>query len=187
MPSAPESPLETHIQAIGRELHAALPSHSRHPVRALDDKAMGLAARDAELRAALFRLVDVTPACRSLDDLATHLAGFLGEVHERPPSLEAAMRMSYTKPGRLALGAAAAAGVRHMAHRVIVGATPKDALGDLPELWQQGVASSVDLLGEATVTQAEADRYSERCASALDALAAAAAKWPEREALERDS
>src|SRR4051795_8648784 len=117
MPSAPESPLETHIQAIGRELHAALPSHSRHPVRALDDKAMGLAARDAELRAALFRLVDVTPACRSLDDLARHLAGYLEGVDSPPQPLRAAMRMAESRAGRAALGAAAAAGVRHMAHR----------------------------------------------------------------------
>ena len=44
---------------------------------------------DEELRAALFRLVDVTPACRSLDDLARHLIGFLEEVPERPPAFAA--------------------------------------------------------------------------------------------------
>src|SRR5439155_8002859 len=179
--------VERDLREVGRELAARFPPRTRHPMRALDAKAMELTSSDAERRAALFRFVDVTPACRSLDDLATHLAGFLGEVHERPPSLEAAMRMSHTKPGRLALGAAAAAGVRHMAHRFIVGATPKDAVGDLRELWQQGVASSVDLLGEATVTQAEADRYAERCAGALDTLAAAAGGWPERPRLEADS
>ena len=43
---------------------------------------MDLASRDDELRAALFRFVDVVPACRSLDDLARHLAGFLDEVDE---------------------------------------------------------------------------------------------------------
>ena len=62
-----------------------------------------------------------------------------------------------------------------MAHRFIVGESPKAALGTLRELWKDGVASSVDLLGEATVTQAEAHRYAERCDEALDALAAAAA------------
>jgi len=143
-------------------------------VRTLDDKAMELSSSDAELRAALFRFVDVTPACASLDDLATHLAGFLDEVHERPPSIGAAMRMSHTKAGRVALGAAAAAGVRHMAHRFIAGATPKDALGDLRALWRARIGTSVDLLGEATVTQAEADRYAERCGDALETLAAAA-------------
>ena len=68
---------------------------------------------------------------------------------------------------------AAAAGVKHMAHRFIVGEDPKAALGDLRDLWKDGVASSVDLLGEATVTQAEAQRYADRCADALDTIAGA--------------
>ena len=55
---------------VGRSIHAAFPGKSRHPLRALDERAMELASQDAELRAALFRFVDVTPACRSLDDLA---------------------------------------------------------------------------------------------------------------------
>src|SRR5213075_1159604 len=113
----------------------------------------------------------VVPACRSLDDLARHLTGFLDEVDDRPPPLEVAMKMSSTKAGRTALGAASAAGVRHMAHRFIVGETPKEATKILQELWRAGVASSVDLLGEATVTTAEADRYALRCAQALDDLA----------------
>jgi RHH-type proline utilization regulon transcriptional repressor/proline dehydrogenase/delta 1-pyrroline-5-carboxylate dehydrogenase len=62
-----------------------------------------------------------------------------------------------------------------MAHRFIVGESPRAATGILRELWQRGVAASVDLLGEATVTATEADRYAARCAEALDELAAAAA------------
>ena len=46
---------------------------------------------------------------------------------------------------------------------------------------------SLDLLGEATVTQAEADRYAERCMDALETLAEAAPSWPERPMLEADS
>jgi len=148
---------------------------------------MELASQDQELRAALFRFVDVTPACRSLDDLARHLADYLHEVDERPPPLEAAMRMSGSRAGRAALGAAAAAGVRHMAHRFIVGETPAAAVRSIAGLWEDGAAVSLDLLGEATVTQAEADRYAERCRDALDTLAAAAPSWPRREELEADS
>ena len=147
---------------------------------------MALASQDAELKAALFRFVDVVPACRSLDDLARHLTGFLGEVEAPPPPVSVAMRMGNTRAGRTALGAAAAAGVKHMAQRFIVGESPKAALGTLRELWKDGVASSVDLLGEATVTQAEAQRYAERCDDALETLAAAARAWPERPALEAD-
>jgi len=178
--------LEPEVRRIGRELHDRFPAPARHPVRALDERAMDLAASDAELRAALFRFVDVVPACRSLDDLARHLTHFVGEVAERPQPLDAAMRMGERRAGRAALGAAAAGGVRHMAHRFIVGATPRDALGTLRRLWRAGVASSVDLLGEATVSAAEADAYAARCRDALETLVAASADWPARPALERD-
>jgi RHH-type proline utilization regulon transcriptional repressor/proline dehydrogenase/delta 1-pyrroline-5-carboxylate dehydrogenase len=87
----------------------------------------------------------------------------------------------------MALGAAAAAGVRHMAHRFIVAESPRGAERVLRDLWNDGVATSVDLLGEATITAAEADRYAERCADALRALSEVYARLPERAALESDA
>jgi RHH-type proline utilization regulon transcriptional repressor/proline dehydrogenase/delta 1-pyrroline-5-carboxylate dehydrogenase len=179
--------IDDDVLAIGRQIAAAYPSAARRPLRALDDKAMDLAAQDAELRAALFRFVDVVPACRSTRDLADHLLGFLEEVDDRPPPLGVAMRMGGSRAGRSALGTAAAAGVKHMAHRFIVGADPLAARRTLEELWRDGIAASVDLLGEATVTSAEADRYAERCADALDALTEVYAPLPGRPALEADS
>ena len=184
--TADADPLEDQIGRIGADLASAFPSSSRHPMRALDSRAMELASSDHELRTALFRFVDVVPACRSLDDLARHLTSFLEEVPEAPLPISAAMRLGNTKAGRTALGAAAAGGVRHMAHRFIVGEDPHAALGVLRGLWEHGVASSVDLLGEATVTAAEADRYAERCAGALEELALAARRWPSRPILEQD-
>src|SRR5690349_20960334 len=178
--------MERELFEVGRRLAAAMPT-TRNPLKAIDDKAMDLASSDGELKAALFRFVDVVPACRNLDDLARHLTGFLSEVGDPPPPIGVAMRMGNSKAGRRALGMAAAQGVRHMARRFIVGEDPKAALGDLRDLWKDGVASSVDLLGEATVTQAEAQRYADRCAGALDTIAGAAASWPERAQLERDS
>jgi len=182
-----DAPPEPDVLAIGRDLAAALPGSSRHPLKVLDDRAMDLASQDAELRAALFRFVDVVPACRDLDDLARHLTGFLDEVPDRPPPLQVAMRMGATKAGRSALGAASAAGVKHMAHRFIVGETPKDATGVLEGLWKDGVGTSVDLLGEATVTAAEADRYAARCHEALDGLHEVYRRLPARPRLEADS
>ncbi|MGZ4260162.1 MAG: hypothetical protein ACXVR0_07565, partial [Solirubrobacteraceae bacterium] len=84
-PAAPErEALESEIHRIGAEIAAAFPSSARHPMRALDARAMELASSDRELKAALFRFVDVVPACRSLDDLARHLRGFLEEVPDAP-------------------------------------------------------------------------------------------------------
>src|SRR3954462_7331631 len=185
MPSS--AAVERDLHEVGRELAARFPPRTRHPMRALDAKAMELSSQDAELRAALFRFVDVTPACRSLDDLARHLAGYLEEVDAKPPPLRAAMKMAESRAGRTALGAAAAAGVRHMAHRFIVGDTPGAAVGELRSMWRDGIAASLDLLGEATVTAEEADRYAARCTDALEELARAYEKVPEREQLEHDS
>ncbi|HEY2652397.1 MAG TPA: proline dehydrogenase family protein [Solirubrobacteraceae bacterium] len=179
--------LEEDIRRIGRDLADAFPSSARHPLRSLDSRAMDLAARDRELRAALFRFVDVVPACRSPDDVARHLRDFLDELPERPPPIAAAMRISDVRAARSALGAAAAAGVKHMAHRFIVGETPASAVRVLRGLWDHGVASSVDLLGEATVTTSEADRYAARCTAALEEIAVESPRWPPRPVLEEDS
>jgi proline dehydrogenase len=187
---SPEA-LERELRSVGTALAGAFPSGSRLGLRALDSRAMELATGDQELRAALFRFVDVVPACRSLDDLARHLTGFLDELPEAggrgSMPISAAMRVSGTRAGRAALGAAAAGGVRHLAHRFIVGQSPAGALGTLRRLWDSGIASSVDLLGEATVTEREADRYAERCREAVRVLADATPTWPARSRLEADA
>jgi RHH-type proline utilization regulon transcriptional repressor/proline dehydrogenase/delta 1-pyrroline-5-carboxylate dehydrogenase len=74
-----------------------------------------------------------------------------------------------------------------MAHRFIVGETPAAALGAISSQWTEGIATSLDLLGEATVTQDEADRYAARCREALETLAVAAPDWPPQPVLEEDS
>ena len=139
-----------------------------------------MAAQDQELRAALFRFVDVTPACTSLDDLARHLTAYLDEVGRAPAAArgrdaDVAEQGRADRPRRRRGGRRAAHG-----HRFIVGETPRAALRPIRHLWEHGAAVSLDLLGEATVTQPEADRYAERCLDALETLAEAAPRWPAR-------
>ena len=184
---ASQAGLEAEILELGRRLAGRQSGALSHPIRALDERAMQLASRDRELRAALFRLVDVTPAARDLDDLGRHLAGLAGEVDAPPAPLEAVSRAAHTKAGRVALGAAVAAGVRHMSHRFIAGASAADAARELRRLWDAGIASTVDLLGEVTVAAAEADAYRDRCAEALERLAEDSGRLPPRPALEADS
>jgi proline dehydrogenase len=186
-PSPPSSPeIEAEIVALGRRLAAGAPPRAR-ATRAVHDHAMALAARDPRVRAALFRLVDVAPACAGPLELAEHLDAFLGEV-ERPGALVAlAARAARTAGTRRLTGLAAGGAVRRVAHRFIAGETPAQAEGVLRRLWRDGTAVSLDLLGEATVTRAEAQAYADRCEQTLVALAAAAARWPARPLLEGDA
>jgi RHH-type proline utilization regulon transcriptional repressor/proline dehydrogenase/delta 1-pyrroline-5-carboxylate dehydrogenase len=184
--SAPSS-IEKEIFTIGKQLADALPSKPRNPVKAFDEKAMALVSEDPQLKAALFRFIDVAPACHSSDDLARHLTGFLREVETPPAPAIVAKKLGEKKMGRAALGAIAARGVKHMAHNFIVGETPAAALTELRRLWQEGIASSLDLLGEATVTESEAERYADRCTDALTTLSKASGDWPKNSLLEQDS
>jgi proline dehydrogenase len=176
--------LEPAIHAIGARL-AELSARRRGPLSRAEDRLTAMLAADPQLRAALFRFVDVRPACADEADIARHLAELLltapaGAAHraavlaERPVS-------------RAAVARVASAGVTRMAHRFIVGEDPAAALPKVQQLWTRGIADTVDLLGEATVTEAEADRYAARCADALRTLHAAARRWPPRPLLEADA
>jgi proline dehydrogenase len=179
--------LNDEIARVGQAIGAVSRVRALDPARALDDHAVALVTRDAELRAALFRLVDVTPACRTLDEVGRHLASLVGELDDHGRLQRATGRAMRTKGGRVAAGAAVAAGVRHTAHRFIAGEGPAAASRELGRLWREGIAVSVDLLGEATVSAEEADAYAAHCASALDQLTRICVAWPARPLLEHDS
>ncbi len=100
-------------------------------------------------------------------------------VLARPPRHRRSPRSKLaTRP----VAAIAATGVKQMAQRFIVGEDAKPTrCRRSPRLWKRGVDATVDLLGEATVTEAEADRYMQRCEDALRTLAGAARKYPARD------
>ena len=98
------------------------------------------------------------------------------------------MRMGSTRAGRAALGAAAAVGVQaHGAPLHRRRGRRRRRAASCAASGSDGVASSVDLLGEATVTAAEADRYAARCAAALDDLAGVYDGLAPAPLLERDA
>src|SRR5215218_11125255 len=85
-PAQPAPPdVEARVRALGRQIAAGQAKAGRSRSRALEDRGMELLARDPALRAALFRLVDVAPACADRRDLARHLASLLGEVRPIAP------------------------------------------------------------------------------------------------------
>ena len=73
-----------------------------------------------------------------------------------------------------------------MANQFIVGAGIKEALPAVADLWKRGIAHSVDLLGEATVCEPEAETYAARYHESITALAKAAGEWRPLPLLEAD-
>src|SRR6185436_5212003 len=75
--------------------------------------------------------------------------------------------------------------VEHMARIFIAGATVEESVPRLADLWKHGKAWSIDLLGEATISDREADRYRDRCREALSILGHEAASCPSHSLPER--
>src|SRR3954470_22565651 len=146
-PSPAAADIEPRVRELGRRIAAGQATTGGSRSRALEDRGMELLARDPALRAALFRLVDVAPACADRGGLATPLASLLGEVRPIAP-VSLTRRASLRRATSPAVGTVAALAVHRMAKRFIVGEGPSDAVGALERLWRAGAAASVDLLGE---------------------------------------
>src|SRR6186997_2567398 len=114
VPAAPD--LEPRVRELGRRIAAAQATAGRSRARVLEDRGMELLARDPALRAALFRLVDVAPACVGRRDLAAHLASLLSEVRPIAP-VTVTRRASLRRATSPAVGAVAGLAVHKMAKR----------------------------------------------------------------------
>jgi proline dehydrogenase len=169
--------VETDIGRIGKRLARA--SRGGGVRTRVEDRGMSWMSARPELRAALFRTVDVAPACANPAELSAHLAAYV------PPGRLRELLRSRT--GTLLGGRIGELAVRQMAERFIIGESVPDAAPALLSLWNQGIASTVDLLGEKTVTPAEGAAYAARCHAALDALATASEGWFANAAAESDS
>jgi RHH-type transcriptional regulator, proline utilization regulon repressor / proline dehydrogenase / delta 1-pyrroline-5-carboxylate dehydrogenase len=180
--------LEREVQRLAREIasggkgeHARVFRLSRWTDRMLD-WAMGHAA----FKTQLFRFVDVFPSCRDDADVLRHLDEYFHDIAV-PRALDLGIDVAEHVP----LGAHLSARVARreiirMARQFIAGATPAAALPRLEALWKRGEAATVDLLGEKTVTEAEAARYAARVEEMLGALLEGSRSWPEQPRLERD-
>src|ERR1700754_1311243 len=165
--------LEAPILRIGTDLAARMPRPRAVSAARVERRMTDMLVKDPALRAALFRFVDVRPACSTPQDITRHLHELLEDA-QHSHNARIASNLTGRKLASRPVAAIAGAGVKQMAQRFIVGADARDALPAITKLWRNGVETTVDLLGAATVTEQEAHRYAQRCEDTLRALTAAA-------------
>ncbi len=144
-----------------------------------DDKLMEWAMADEQLRVELFRLVDCLPALHSKPEVARHMQEYLVQRGLSLPEL-LQKSLNYAKPDSLPAQAAASAmtmGAQQLAKRFICGSTVTEALQAITQLRKKKLAFSVDLLGEATTSEVEAERYMQRYLDLMAVLCEAAQHW----------
>ncbi|MDE3130146.1 MAG: proline dehydrogenase family protein [Acidobacteriota bacterium] len=183
---------DSKVQEWGRRLAEQLPRPGRNPAALAERRMMQTMIGDPRLRAALFRFVDVRPACRDRGELVRHLHEYLEEAAGTGNGSRGsgtARRLAGlvgTRALELPTASAAALGVASMAHRFIAGEDAAAAAPELTSLWRGGRCVTLDLLGEATLTEGEGDVYLGRCSDTLSALAQISASWQPQPLLEHD-
>ncbi len=181
--------LERRTRAIGRELFDRIQSSRRPWHRSWwDDRFMAMTLDEPEVRVQLFRFIDALPALKNSSSIRRHLAEYLHEAGDAVPWwLDLALAMApedTTRAGWLAEAARAAAGV--MARKFIAGATPGEALQTVMDLRRRRLAFTADLLGEAIISEAEADWYQQTCLTMIEELSGPLAAAPEIPQMDRD-
>ena len=183
----PDPDLEPAIRRIGREL-ADRSAGQAPPIfrfRWWSASLLELCLKDETFKVQLFRFVDALPSLSNDAQVTALLNEYFGDA--LPAYLQWGMRMASASGLGASLSAKA---IRHqveqMAQTFIAGASIKQALPELSRLWKEGRGYSVDLLGEATVSEKEADQYRDQCLAALQDLHRAAVAWPAMPPLERD-
>jgi RHH-type proline utilization regulon transcriptional repressor/proline dehydrogenase/delta 1-pyrroline-5-carboxylate dehydrogenase len=112
---------------------------------------------------------------------------YFGEMGEQIFGLQWGLKaLTATGLGAMLSGKTIRHQVEQTAKTFIAGSTIDDAVPVLERLWKEGRGYSVDLLGEATVSEREADLYRDQCAAAMEVLSAASATWSSVPHLERD-
>ncbi len=189
-PQSPPGPGESRIHELGAEMLRRALAHKSGLLSAkfYSDRLMDWSMKDQGFKVQLFRFVDAFPMLTTPEAVHEHLADYLTQPGVRlPPGLDLGLKAGGL--GSLTRGMMAAtisSQIKSMASKFIAG---KDAAGALPglrSLWDDGIGFSVDLLGEACVSDAEADAYRDKYLDLIRNLPAQVAQFAPTPRLERD-
>ena len=176
----PEPAVERRVRELGEKLFAlmdAAPAPGIFSKKGAYARLMEWSMQDAAFKTQLFRFVDVLPALKSSAEIVRHLQEYLGDkAVELNPAMKAGLAASSFAPALIA--GPVKSNVVAMARQFVAGETPDDLVRQLRKNAKLGVATTIDLLGETVVSEAEADVFLQRNLDVLDTVARAIANDP---------
>ncbi len=178
---------EARIHELGEEMLGIARGHRSGLLsrQFWSDKLMDWAMKDHEFKVQLFRFVDAFPTLTTPEMVHDHLVDYLSQPGVTPPpGMDLGMKAGGVAKKMFA--GTISSQIKSMAGKFIAGTDAQSALPGLEKLWNNGIAFSVDLLGEACVSDAEADMYRDKYLDLVGNLPAAVAAWKSDERLERD-
>ena len=153
-----------------------------------DDRIMELTMSDEAVKLQLFRFVDVLPQLESPALIVRHLREYFHEARDRLPAGLPLLLRLLPEGGVLArlLAGAVRWSARRLARKFIAGSNIPEAVDAVERLRARSLAFTVDLLGEATITEVEAERAQLEYLRLIQGLAAEVNTWRENPLIDRD-
>jgi RHH-type proline utilization regulon transcriptional repressor/proline dehydrogenase/delta 1-pyrroline-5-carboxylate dehydrogenase len=172
--------VEPVVRAKAGELFALIAQHKSFPLSSerLQGEMMDWAMADERLKVELFRFVDVFPTLRTGEEIDRHLREYFEQPGLETPRL---MRMALSASRQRLVSPLATSVIRSQmlsfAQRFIFGSDAAAALPKLRSLRKRGLGFTLDVLGEASVGDSEAEAYQQRYLELLGGLQREVAAW----------
>src|SRR5881397_266964 len=140
----------------------------------LYQRLMALSMRDEQFKVQLFRFVDVLPSLRGSSEIIEHRDEYFSD-NCFGSLVDAGVRLARIVPW--VSGPLLRWNVSGMARQFIAGRNPDDVMATLRKRRAKKIGFTVDLLGEAVVSEADADKYAARYLDLLERLAQETKNW----------
>jgi RHH-type proline utilization regulon transcriptional repressor/proline dehydrogenase/delta 1-pyrroline-5-carboxylate dehydrogenase len=182
--------LEQRTRAYGREVFARVERQGAPALTPawVDQLLMDWTMSAERLKVQLFRFIDALPRLHDPAAIAGHLREYLGEAGDAVPwwiRYGVKVLPAHGPGGRL-LAKAAKWNAEHLARRFIAGSNVEEAVRSVKRLRDKNLAFTVDLLGEATITEAEADAVQKQYLDLIAGLTREINDLPEVPLIDRD-
>src|SRR6266498_4140983 len=172
--------LQSEIEQRGRRIFELVDKHpeSLFSKGGFYQRLMILSMRDERLKHQLFRFVDVLPSLSTSGEAVEHLQEYFTDAHDSRKISEflgAGIRLARVVPWTS--GPVLRWNVSEMSRQFIAGRNPNDVMRTLRKRRTQKIGFTVDLLGEAVVSETEADEYAACYLDLLEGLARETKNW----------
>lgn len=187
--SSPES-TQNQIISLGETILKKMESQSKVSLFSKDfwyGSIMDWSMKNEKFKTNMFRFVDVLPSLTTADEVSTHLKEYFTEngKTELPPVFNVGLGLGSLVPSLMA--GAIKKNVTSMAKMFITGENPQEALEVLKKARKNNLTFTVDILGEATLSEKEAQDYQRRYLELIEWLSNDAKSWKEITLLDVDA
>src|SRR5512132_215770 len=169
---------EQEIQKLARALYreAARQKPALFDAQDLLGRMIEWSLDDESLRVALFRFVDVLPSLESSSEIGRHLEEYFARVDH---ALSGLAILAHALHAGTLVAPIVRRNVIKLARRFIAEESGNQLPSVLSRLRKEPAAFTIDVVGEATVSEGEAEAMQQRYLDLMQRLVTASVKWPD--------